>query len=222
MDDILGKGLSFWIVVQYLLNFGITFTPIALPLGILLAGIMTFGTLGENFELVAIKSAGISLMRFIRPLAFVVLILSIISFLFNNYMIPAANLRSYSLLYDVSNKKPALNIKEGIFNKTFDGFSIKVGSKGKDGQTIGKIIIYDHTKTRGNKNVITAEKGKMYPSADKKMMVFELYDGWRYEETLNPQERQQTRMQFKQWQMVFDMSGMDFKRTKEELFRIMK
>jgi len=219
MDELLGKGLGALLMIQLLLNWAATLIPMALPLGILLAAIMTFGNLGENYELVAIKSSGISLFRFMRPLTVFIILIATGAFLFNNYVIPVANLKTFSLLYDMRNQKPTMNIREGIFNKDIDGFSIRVGKKEKDGRTIKDIIIYDHTKSRGNENVVIARDGKMYPSPDGHYLIFELHDGWRYEESNAKGDNEQTRMHFGRWFKVFDLSKFAFSRTKEELFK---
>ena len=219
MDELIGKGLGVGLTLQLMLFMATTLVPIALPLGILLASIMTFGNLGENFELVAIKSSGISLFRFMRPLIIFIGTISVMAFFFNNYIIPIANLKSFSLLFDMRNQRPTMNIKEGIFNREIDGYAIRIGSKGKDGQTIKDIIIYDHTNGNGNNNIILAEDGKMYPVGNGKYLVFELHNGWRYEEENDPKEMKQTRMHFDKWYKVFDLSKFAFKRTKEELFK---
>ena len=219
MDELIGKGFGIFVTIKLMVFMSMTLVPIALPLGILLASIMTFGSLGENYELVAIKSAGISLYRFMRPLTAFITIIAISAFFFNNYTIPVTNLKAYSLLYDMRNQKPTMNIREGIFNNDIDNFSIRVGSKSKDGQTIKDIIIYDHSNGRGNDKVVLAKDGKMYPSQDKHALIFELNDGWRYEEDNSDRKHAQTRMYFKKWYKVFDLSKFAFTRTKEDLFK---
>jgi len=219
MDELIGKGFGVFTTVKLMVFMSMTLVPIALPLGILLASIMTFGALGENYELVAIKSAGISLYRFMRPLTTLIAFIALSAFFFNNYIIPVTNLKAYSLLYDMRNQKPTMNIREGIFNNDIDNFSIRVGSKGKDGQTIKDIIIYDHSTGRGNDKVVLAKDGKMYPSKDKQALIFELNDGWRYEEEISDPKHPQTRMYFKKWYKVFDLSKFAFTRTKEDLFK---
>lgn len=219
MDELIGKGLGIGLTIQLMVYMSATLFPIALPLGILLASIMTFGNLGENFELVAIKSTGISLFRFMRPLILFIGLISLLAFLFNNYVIPVTNLKSYSLLYDMRNQKPALNIREGIFNKEIDNFAIRVGKKESDGQTIRDIIIYDHTERGGNRNIVLAKEGRMYPGKHNRYLIFELHDGWRYEEDNDQGNEAQTRMHFGKWYKVFDLSKFAFSRTKEELFK---
>ena len=120
------------------------------------------------------KAAGISLFRFMRSIIFAGVVLSITAFLFNNYIIPIANLKSGTLLYDVRNSRPAFSIKEGIFYKGIDGYAIKVGKKEADGKTIHDIMIYDHTSGRGDDNIIVAKDGELLTTADKMFLVFNI------------------------------------------------
>ena len=221
MDELIGKGIGVWPIMQLLIYMSTTLVPLALPLSILLASIMTFGNMGENFELVAIKSSGISLLRFLRPLLIFIIIVAAGAFLFSNNVIPVANLKALSLLYDVRNAKPTLNIRPDQFNNEIQGFSIRVGSKDEDGNTIHDILIYDHTDMLGNNKVIIAKEGQMIATPDKQSLVFKLRDGWRYEEGYNRGmiDLTQTRMHFAKWDKVFDLSGNDFKRTNPELFK---
>lgn len=223
MDELIGKGLGTWMIVQLLFYMSTTMVPLALPLGILLASIMTFGSMGEAFELVAIKSAGISLLRFMSPLLIFIIGIAGLGFLFNNNVIPYANLKALSLLYDLRNSKPAFNIKPGQFNKDIEGFSIRVGEKDKDGRTIRNVIIYDHSSGIGNDKVVLAKEGMMIPSPDKQFLIFRLKDGWRYEETYEDNGvkplRKQMRMNFKNWDKVFDLSSFKLSRTNEDLFK---
>ena len=221
MDDLIGKGLGIWMILQLLFFMSTTMVPLALPLSVLLASIMTFGNLGENFELVSIKATGISLLRFMRPLFFLIVFVGGLAFIFSNNVIPVANLKALSLLYDLRNSKPTLNIRPDIFNNEIDGYSIRVGSKDKDGQTIRNILIYDQTSGLGNDKVILANQGQMIPSPDKQYLIFRLKDGWRYEEgyTNGVRNYDQTRMYFKTWDKVFDLSGFKLNRTNEDLFK---
>lgn len=222
MDELIGKGLGVWMILQLLFYMSATMVPLALPLGILLASIMTFGNLGESFELVAIKSAGISLLRFMRPLLMVIIGLGGFAFLFNNNIIPVANLKALSLLYDLRNSKPSLNIKAGQFNKDIDGFAIRVGEKDRDGHTIRDVIIYDHSSGYGNDNVVIAKEGDMIPGTNKQVLVFRLKEGWRYDESAvrgGIQNYEQKRIYFKKWDKVFDLSSFKLSRTNEDLFK---
>lgn len=222
MDELIGKGLSTWMIIQLLVYMSTTMVPMALPLGILLASIMTFGNLGENFELVAIKSSGISLLRFMRPLLVFIIFIGGVAFLFNNYVIPFANLKAYSLLYDLRNSKPSFNLREGVFNTDIENYAIRIGKKDPDGQTIRNIIIYDHTAKNGNEKVTIAEEGALIPSKDNQFLIFRLKNGWRYEENVNwdhGKKREQRRMHFKKWDKVFDISAFRVNRTNEDLFK---
>lgn len=221
MDELIGKGLGIWMILQLLVFMSTTMVPLALPLSVLLSSIMTFGNMGENFELVAIKSAGISLLRFMRPLLLFIILIGGVAFLFSNNVIPVANLKALSLLYDLRNSKPTLNIRPDQFNNEIEGFSIRVGSKDKDGHTIHNIIIYDQSSGLGNNKVILAKEGQMIPSADKQFLIFRLKDGWRYEEGTNNgvKDNNQIRMHFNSWDKIFDLSSFKLSRTNEDLFK---
>ncbi|HMP86300.1 MAG TPA: LptF/LptG family permease, partial [Lacibacter sp.] len=132
IDEFVGKGIDLTTLVQFIGYLSATVVPLALPLGILLSSIMTFGNLGESFELVAIKSAGIPLVRFMRPVLVVAGGLAVVAFLFANYVIPVAELKMRTLLYDIRVAKPAFDIKEGVFYNKLDGYTIKVGKKEND------------------------------------------------------------------------------------------
>ena len=223
MDELIGKGLGVWMILQLLFYMSATMVPLALPLGILLASIMTFGSMGENFDLVDIKSAGISLLPFLRPLLFFIIGIGGFAFFFNNNLIPVANLKALSLLYDLRNSKPTLNIRAGQFNKDITGYAIRIGEKDKDGHTIRNIVVYDHTSGHGNDNVILAKEGDMIPAANKQFLIFRLEDGWRYSEGTatrgDGQKYQQTRMYFRKWDKIFDLSSFKLSRTNEDLFK---
>jgi len=221
MDELIGKGVNAWTILQLLIFMSTTLVPLALPLSILLASIMTFGNMGENFELVAIKSSGISFLRFMSPLLVFIIFISGLAFVFSNNVIPVANLKAFSLLYDVRNAKPTMNIKEDKFSSDIPGFSIRVGHKDPDGNTIRDIIIYDHSDNLGNNKIILAKEGEMTSSPDKQSLVFKLRDGWRYEEgyTRGVNDFTQTRMHFDKWDKVFDLTALRFTRTNEDLFK---
>lgn len=225
IDEFIGKGLDALTVLQFLGLLSTTLVPIALPLGILFAAIMTYGNLGESSELVAVKSAGISIARFTRPMFVFIGLLTVASFLFNNYVIPQAQLKATRLLYDIQNKKPVVAIKPGTFYKDIRDHVIYISSKDNDGQTIRGIKIFDHRTGRGNDRITMAESGKMYVSEDKRYLVFELRNGWRYEEKI-PQgkdEHEQIRLGFKYWKKVFDLSEFnEMPKTDESFFKNLK
>ncbi len=220
IDDIVGKGLDLGTIGRLMSYVSATVVPLALPLAVLLSSIMTFGNLGETFELVAIKSAGISLSRFMRPLLVACLFICGIAFLFNNYIIPVANLKLNTLKYDIIVSKPAFDIKEGMFYDRIDGYVIKIGKKEKDGTTIHDIVVYE--KNYGlQDNVIFAKHGQMRVSDDKRFLEFHLQDGWRYSEKgeRNNLTTEYVRMGFKNYKKVFDLSSFKLNKTEDSVFK---
>ena len=221
IDDIVGKGLDMLTIGTFILYVSATLVPLALPLAVLLSSIMTFGNLGETFELVAIKSAGIPLLRFMRPLFITSLFICGVAFLFNNYFIPVAQLKMQTLKYDIIVSKPAFDIKEGVFYDKIDGYIIKIGKKEKDGSTIHDILIYQHNYNLLQDNSIVAKSGKMTISPDKKFLEFNLKNGWDYQEkgphnTLNTQL---IRTGFEEYKKVFDLSSFKLNKTDDSTFR---
>ena len=201
-----------------------TLVPLALPLAILVSSIMTLGNLAEHSELVAAKSAGISLQRILRPMLFAALAISVMAFYFSNYMLPFTNLKMGSLLYDVRQQKPALYIREGVFYNGIDGYSLKIGKKEADNQTLKNVMIYDHTSQRGNNKVIFAKSGKMAMSDDEKFLVVTLFNGNSFEEQIdNKAAYKKThpliRSSFKSYKIRFDLSTFKLNRTNEDLFK---
>ncbi|WP_143310656.1 LptF/LptG family permease [Chitinophaga vietnamensis] len=221
IDDLVGKGLDTSVIIQLIAYTSATLVTLALPLAVLLSSIMTFGNLGESFELVALKSSGISLLRFIRPLLVVCSIIGVLAFLFANYVIPVANLQAKSLLYDITNSKPAFNIKAGVFYKDIPGYTIKVAQKDKDNQTIHQVMIFDHSTGGGGDKMIMAEKGQMVLTANKRFLYFILENGWRYEERGNrgyTVPGDMIRLGFKKYSKAFDLSSFAFNRLNMDLF----
>jgi lipopolysaccharide export system permease protein len=220
IDDIVGKGLDLFTIGHLIMYVAATVVPLALPLAVLLSSIMTFGNLGETFELVAIKSAGIPLLRFMRPLMIVSLCICGVAFLFNNYIIPVSNLRLNRLKYDIINKKPAFDLREGSFYTNIPGYAIKVGKKEKDDSTLRDIIIYEKDYALQD-NIIIANSGIMKVSDDKRFLEFKLKDGWRYSERgarLNT-NTEYIRLGFKEFKKVFDLSSLQLNTTEDSLFK---
>src|SRR3982750_191685 len=143
IDDLVGKGLDLITILKLTSYVSAYNIPLALPLAILISSIMTFGNLGETFELVAIKSAGIPLIRFMQPLFFAALLLCGAAFMFNNYIIPVATLKMNTLKYDIIMSKPAFDIKEGVFYDKIEGFVIKIGKKERNDSVIRRVVIYE-------------------------------------------------------------------------------
>jgi lipopolysaccharide export system permease protein len=220
IDDLVGKGLDTFTVSKLLFYMSATMVPLALPLAILLSSIMTFGNLGESFELVALKSSGVSLLRFMRPLIILCLFISGGAFLFSNYVIPAANLQAESLLYDIVNLKHGFNIRAGVFFTEIDNMAIKVDRKDADGVTIHGVMIYD-SRDPMNKKLILAKSGKMEESPNKKFVYLILRDGWEYAEKGNRSmmDNEFIRTGFKEFREVLDLSSFALSRTPIDLFK---
>lgn len=220
IDDLVGKGLDFFTVLELTGYVTINTIPLALPLAVLISSIMTFGNLGETYELVAIKSSGIPLLRFMRPLMVVSGIICVFAFLLANYLVPRANLKFYTMLYDIRVAKPAFDIKEGIFYDKLPNYAIKVGRKDKDGTGIYDVIIYENDYKMQD-NIITAEKGRMSISEDKKFLEFYLENGWRYVERgpYNTVNTDYLRIGFSSYKKVFDLSGFKVMKTPDSLFK---
>ena len=223
IDDLVGKGLEWYIIAKLMFYASSTFVPLALPLAILLSSLMTFGNMGEHYELVAMKAAGISLRKAMKPLIILSLALSIFAFLFSNYVLPVANLKFGSLLYDVRQQKLAFNINEGIYYHGLEGFVIRVGKKAKDNKTIYDVKIYNHSKNKGNITITTAKRGIMQLSPNQKNLIFTLYDGNTYNDITTINGYRKTRpfeaTSFKKQVLNFDLSQFQLNRTNEDLFK---
>lgn len=225
IDDLIGKGFE-WYVIMELIGYQCAVQlSMALPLSMLLSSIMTFGNLGESYELVAIKAAGVSLRKAMSPLFILVGIFAGGSFLFSDYILPVVNLKMGSLLWDVRNKKADFLIKPGIFNSTIPGYAIRAKSKSKDGTVLHDLTIYDKSKGNAGSDVLVAKEGYMYNSRDQNFMILKLIDGVRYEDSRssnakNYDPRQQfTRFYFKETETKFNMDAFEMKRTDENLFK---
>jgi len=212
IDDFVGKGLGAGVILEFITYQSAVLVPLALPLAVLLSSLMTFGSLGESFELVAIKSAGISLLRFMRPLFLISILVAFVAFLFSNYVIPVANLKSRTLLADIVYAKPAFDLKEGIFYDRINGYAIKIGSKESNDSIIRDVIIYEQGNLLQD-NFIMAKSGVMRVTPDKRILEFNLQDGWRYQERGNPYEGTKSeyiRVGFKTYNKQFDLGSLGF------------
>ncbi len=224
VDDLMGKGLEWYVLAELLVYATASFVPLALPLGILLSSIMTMGGLGENSELTPMRSAGLPLFRIMSPLVVLVFVLAIGSFFFSNNVMPVANLKFKSLLYDITNKKPALNLVPGAFYNGIEGFSIRVKEKDQDSGRLTDVLIYDHRKAfQGNRTVLRARTGVMGRSTDEAFLLLTLEDGYFYDERSISGKDDRTRPllsgRFQQQVVRFDLSGLGLDRTDEDLFR---
>ncbi len=218
IDDFVGKGLSIGVILEFIWYQSSVLVPLALPLSVLLSSLMTFGNLGESYELVAVKAAGISLLRFMRPLFFVVLFICGIAFLFSNYIIPVANLKARTLLGDIVYAKPSFDLKEGVFYNKIGGFAIKVGKKEANDSIIRDIIIYEQN-TGLQDNFIIATSGIMRVSDNKRFLEFNLQNGWRYQErgAAGYSNTEFIRLGFKEYNKQFDLSTFQFQRSADSI-----
>lgn len=223
VDEFIGKGVEFAVMFKLLFYTSVTFVPMALPLAILLSSLMCFGNLGEYYELVAMKASGISTWKVMRPLLYFSLTMSVLGFFFSNNVMPVANLRMQSTLYDVSHKKMTLEIPEGVFYRGIDKYVIKVAKKSKDGNWMYDVMIYDHTDGKGNVKVTVADSGYMAMTPSQREMIFTLYDGYNYSEMIDDKDYRTRRpfqkMSFKKQLVSFDMSQFDMKHMSEDAFK---
>ncbi|GGB80475.1 LptF/LptG family permease [Dyadobacter sediminis] len=239
IDDFVSKDLGITDYAQLFFFFSLITVPTALPLAMLLSSLMAFGNLGEFFELTAIKSAGISVVRAMAPLFIVAVLISLFSFYFNDRISPWANLKGYSLLYDIKTTKATLKIKEGIFYNDLPGYSIKVDEKEENGK-LKKMVIYKHNNRSyefGNTEVILADSGRMYSINENRYLVIELYNGTRYTDEVSsgnsrpayttlaigpgsmPRYSNFSRNSFKHYRLTESLASFGMKRTDEGQFK---
>jgi len=219
IDDFVGKGLPTKVIFEFIWYQSAVLVPLALPLAVLLSSLMTFGNLGESFELVAIKSAGISLLRFMRPLFFISLIICGIAFMFSNNIIPVANLKSRTLLTDIVYAKPSFDLKEGVFYDKINGFAIKIGKKEANDSVIRDVIVYEQGNPLQD-NFIIAKSGIMRVTENKRFLEFDLKDGWRYQERGDNYYGGNTeyiRFSFSEYKKQFDLSSFQINWTPDSV-----
>ena len=228
-DDIIGKDLGWDVIALLFFYFAVFMVPFAMPLAVLLSSLITYGNLGEHFELTAVKSLGISLTRSLVPIgAFVVLLVGV-AFYANNYLVPKAALEAYSLIYDIKQKKPALDLREGSFYNGIPDISIKVNKKYRDGISLKDVIIYDHRGRLGNKEVIIADSGRMFTVLGDQYLKLELFNGYNYSEGTSSQdinmvgqnynEETLRKTAFARSEMIFDLSSFNLNRTEKKWFQ---
>jgi lipopolysaccharide export system permease protein len=223
LDDLVGKGLEVNIIIEFLIYTLAMLMPMALPLSMLLASIMTFGDLGENNELLAMKAAGISLFRIMKPVIILSIIVSISAFSFSNRVIPVAYKKLMALMSSIRQTRLEVVFKEGVFSNDIDNFSIKIGRKTKDGSMLYDILIYDHRRDRGNETVTLADSGTMKITTDKRFMILTLYSGETHEEIQGEDKAARgypaRTDKFKKQTLYSKLSGMELERKDESIFR---
>ncbi|MFM2196522.1 MAG: hypothetical protein RL092_2122, partial [Bacteroidota bacterium] len=235
LDDLLGKGLNPTTVLELIFYASARIVNMALPLAVLMSSIMTFGALGENNELTAMKSAGMSLSRIFRPLVVLMLLLSLGSFFFANNMWPIANLKFRTLLFSIVQQRPALSIENGVFYNGIEGVSIRVMDKNPETGVLKDILIYDHrNQNGGNRTVIRATEGEMSQTEDKRFLILTLKNGSTHdekEESSKPKRISGSSQQhvdrsfpyvngsFQEMIIRLDLSNLVFKNNDEEIFK---
>lgn len=223
IDDIIGKGVSTIDLVELIFYRSLSLFPLALPIGILLSSVMVFGNLSEKYELSSLKSAGVSLLRIMKPVIGIGVVVALFSIYCSDTLIPLTNLKFQSRLWDIRNQKPALSLEEGIFNDDFNGYTIRIGRKHSDNRHLEDVLLYDQTSsTRRKFSMVTAKRGEMFVADNGKDFVMKLYDGHQYQEVEGSSVRGDhafSRTQFDEWTKYFDMSEFELNRTDEELFK---
>ncbi|MRT91371.1 LptF/LptG family permease [Ancylomarina sp. 16SWW S1-10-2] len=224
IEDFVGKGLEWTVITEFMFYISATLVPMALPLAILLASIMSFGNMGENYELIAMKAAGISLQRIMRPLVILVIFIGLGAFFFSNYVMPIASLKASALLYDIKHQSPELVLKEGVFTSDLPGFGIKVDKINKETGMIYNLMIYDHRKRQGNTQVIVADSGIMATSDNKLFMDLTLHSGEMYEDVKATKRKDRDkypfrRIKFDLYKTTINLPGNELKRSDEDRFR---
>lgn len=218
IDELVGKGIETGVMLQLIFYSLADLVPMALPLTVMVASLMTFGNLSESFELVAMKANGLSLLRILLPVFWVMIALVGLNFLFLNIVIPRANLEAKAMLMDLRKKKPAFNISPGEFYQAIEGYSIRIGKKEEDNETVRDVLIYEFKNDESKRlNVLRAEWGQMKLSPDQSELSFTLYNGVRYDEMTNQKEYRSTfpfnSMHFEKQQMTIDLSSLDVELT---------
>ena len=187
IDELVGKGLSAGIIIELMSYAMANMIPMGLPLSMLLAAIMTMGSLGENYELLAMKSAGMSLVRITKPLIILVGFIAVGSFFIGNDLVPYATRKMYSIIYDIRQQKQTLEFQDGLFFNGIDNMSIRVGHQDPETHLLRDVLIYDNRQANGNMNTIVADSGYIRLSDDKRYLLVTLFHGQTYEQARNSQ-----------------------------------
>jgi len=216
VDDLIGKGLEWSIIIELLWYSTITLIPLALPLAVLLASMMLTGKLAEQSEITAINSLGQPFTYIIKPLLLFSLLIAIGSFLISNYSIPYANLKASTLMYDIMRKKLNINIKEKVFFSEIEGYSIRVNEK--DNNTLRDIIIYDYTDKKGIDKIFIAKSGKMSITNNNNYLLIELNNGKSYNQTINDEQEYILKTKFNQYNLALNLSSFKMERTESDRF----
>ena len=217
----MGKGLDAAVIIELILYATVNMIQMGLPLAVLLATIMAMGNLGENYELLAMKSAGMSLLKIVRPLVFVVLLISIGSFFIINNLAPYSNKKMFSIIHDIQRQNQALEFQDGLFFNGIDNMSIRVEHQNPETKLLTGVLIYDNRSSGGNMTTTIADSGYIRLSEDKRYLLVTLFNGSTYEHTRSSQWYNKNSMRhhsFERQDGQIPMTGFDFERTDENLF----
>ncbi|HIY68257.1 MAG TPA: LptF/LptG family permease [Candidatus Alistipes intestinigallinarum] len=221
IDELVGKGLSAGIIIELMSYAMANMIPMGLPLSMLLAAIMTMGNLGENYELLAMKSAGMSLVQITKPLIIVVSIVAVGSFFISNNLVPYSNKKMFSIIYDIRQQKQSLEFQDGLFFNGIDNMSIRVSHQDPETHLLTDVLIYDNRAANGNMNTIVADSGYIRLSDDKKYLLVTLYHGETYEQTRSSQWFTKSALRhhtFDLQKQVIPMDGFAMGRSDADMF----
>lgn len=221
IDDLVGKGLDAAVIIELIMYATVNMIQMGLPLAVLLATIMTMGNLGENYELLAMKSAGMSLLKIVRPLVFVVLLISVGSFFIINNLAPYSNKKMFSIIHDIQRQNQALEFQDGLFFNGIDNMSIRVEHQNPETKLLTGVLIYDNRSSGGNMTTTIADSGYIRLSDDKRYLLVTLFNGSTYEHTRSSQWYTKSTLRrhtFERQDGQIPMTGFDFERSDENLF----
>lgn len=226
IDELIGKGVNILIILELLGYLLVFLIPWAIPIAILISSVMVFGNMGEYNELTSFKSAGVPLLRMMRMAIVFGVFAGVFTFLSADYFVPVANLKYRTRLFDIRKQKPTLSIESGIFNYDFQGFTIRVEEKSPNNRDLKGVLIYDYTSSNPSKvNIISADSGEMFTTANERYLKMRLYNGHQISETekkgQQPSENSQSfmRTSFETWEKTFDLSEFEISRSDEEGFK---
>ena len=222
IDELVGKGLSMKVILEFLGWGTATLLPLALPLATLLSSMMTLGTLGENNELLAIKAAGISLQRILTPLAIICISVCIGAYFISNNLIPLAYNKIYTLRDDIGKTKEEIKIPTGTFYDGIDGYILRVDQRNKENGQMYGVMVYNHTKNKGNVSLTIADSALLKMSQDKTYLTFHLYSGTNYEETNNKKYKDTTltlqKIDFTHQELIIPVENYSFQKSDSSRF----
>lgn len=221
IDELVGKGLSIGIIIELFTYAMANMIPMGLPLAMLLAAIMTMGNLGENYELLAMKSAGMSLIQITKPLIILTGFVAVGSFFITNNLVPYANRKMFSIIFDIRQQKQALEFQDGLFFNGIENMSIRVERQEPDTHLLHDVLIYDNRAINGNMNTVVADSGYIRLSDDKRYLLVTLFNGETYEQTRNSQWFNKSSLRHHRFDMQeqkIAMEGFAMGRTDANLF----